>query len=112
MSPNGSSEAKVMPIMTSSSGSILTDSELVFLKGYMDEKPNGGPYHDEVDRHGGDHLAVMQLFHSAVAEGIAISGGIGEINLPAEPQAWPWKDLAEMELRHKALAEARAGRSS
>ena len=98
--------------MKSSSGSLLTDKELIFLKGYMDEKPNGGPYHDEVDRHGGAHLAIMQLFHSAVAEGIAISGGIGEINLPAEPQPWPWKDLAEMELRRKALAEARAGRSS
>ncbi len=106
MSPSGFSEAKGMPIMTSSSGSILTDSELVFLKGYMDEKPNGGPYHDEVDRHGGDHLAVIQFFSSAC------HGGMFAESLPAEPQPWPWKDLAEMELRQKALAEARAGRSS
>ena len=34
--------------MDSSSGSILTDKELIFLRGYMEEKPDGGPYHDEV----------------------------------------------------------------
>ena len=90
--------------MDSSSRSILTAKELTFLRGYMDEKPSGGPYHDEVDRHGGDHLAIMQFFHSACFGGMFVE------SLPAEPQPWPWKDLADLKLRHQAVAEANARR--
>jgi len=71
----------------------------------MDEKPSGGPYHDEVDRHGGDHLAIMQFFHSACF------GGMFAESLPAEPQPWPWRDLADMQSRHEAVAPAKARRS-
>lgn len=93
--------------MGSSSESILTYEESVFLRGYMDEKPNGGPYHDEVDRHGGDHLAIIQFFSAACFRGMF--RGMSAEDLPAEPQTWPWKDLADMKLRHHAIAKARPG---
>lgn len=88
-------------MMGSSSESIMTDEELIFLRGYMEEKPDGGPYHDEVDRHGGDHLAIMQFFH------LAFSQGIAEASLPTKPQPWPWKDAADMKSRQDAVREAK-----
>ena len=92
--------------MDSSSESIMTDKELIFLRGYMEEKPDGGPYHDEVERHGGDHVAIIQFFHSAFSEGIA------EVSLPAKPQLWPWKDVADMTSRKDVVREAKAKRNA
>ena len=92
--------------MDSSTGSSMTDEELIFLLGYMDEKPYGGPYHDEVERHGGDHLAIIQFFSSACYRGMFAE------SLPTKPQRWPWKDVAEMKSRHDAVREAKAKRST
>ena len=92
--------------MDSSTGSSMTDEELIFLRGYMEEKLGGGPHHEEVDRHGGDHLAILQFFHFALSE------GIGEVSMPAMPQPWPWKDVADMKSRQDAVRESRAKRST
>ena len=71
----------------------------------MEEKPDGGPYHDEVDRLGGDHAATIHFF------GLALSEGIEKVSLPAKPQPWPWKDVADMKSRRETVGKAKAKRS-